>query len=1067
MASGARIDVSARQQGNAGTAVVWANELTVYAGTIYATGGALGGDGGFVEVSGKDTLVFRGGVDASAVAGQLGTLLLDPQEGVLQGGTGDGTADANASTSSFGGATVGSVLFGEFGPSVTIRESEIESLDAHIVIEAQHNIRATGTFSNNRLDPVSGRSLTLRTRNSPGDEAGSAQAAGIHLGTLQLRTQGGGALTLLTGTGGPGGRAAGITTGALTTIGGAITVNSGNGGAISVGDLNSAGGVGARPGAAIVVSSTGNVTLGTVTSSAGAAINNQAGHNAGSISLSGGDLTVAAILAEGGAPFGTGTGGGAGGAVTLAASDGTPIITLNGDVSTIGGNATAGGTSGAGGNLTVTGGLRFAAARSLTTSGGTGGTAGAAGSVTLGAVDSASAATQNFTVTAGTGSQRGDIIVFGPIGATFALNNLTLAGNDLTIGSIGGANAGVLGTTAVTAASVGADNGTIAFAGTVYNTNLASYVATAGNTLLLNAPGTTQFLSSNDALTFGNAGDAAGGTLVLGNGANLSVGTGTGAINAFSGIRGHSGETLSLIGGNILVGQIGAGEEIGGVAITGSAITLRGDLNLADVAGNNVTLNGPVTLANAVSILANRAVNDGNVTITGPVTSTGLAFQVTGGALSLGDITTTGGSAQDGGAVTLIGSGAVTAGATTTSGGTAGANQNGRNAGSVTVSGADVTAGTINARGSSRSGTATSGGNGGAVSLTATDGTPTVLLAGNIITTGGNATAGGTSGAGGNVNIAGSLRLDANRSISTGSGTGGTQGPDGNVTLGSVANANATAHGLTITADTGSVNVAGNVGALGAALEGLTLGSAGLASFNGNVFANTLTASAAVGNLAFLNGFTVNSLSLANTGTLQLGDAPGDVTRIATGGFAPTVATSLAGTLTVNAGGVAFGPLTLLSDVTIDTSAGNGAIAFTGAVAGAARNLTLTAGTGALASSGANNLTLAGLTLQSGSATAAAATGRGAAGRAAAGRTAASRAAAGRAAADRGRRPAADSPCCRRRPNSCRGRRHAGFQQHRHPTDPADAERAAAVDATRSHAVDAGRCQLHHRRTAG
>ncbi|HLA72329.1 MAG TPA: YDG domain-containing protein [Steroidobacteraceae bacterium] len=75
---GARIDASARDRGNGGEVVVWADGITSYAGNISAHGGAMSGNGGSVEVSGKHTLQFTGTVDTRAPAGKRGTLLLDP-----------------------------------------------------------------------------------------------------------------------------------------------------------------------------------------------------------------------------------------------------------------------------------------------------------------------------------------------------------------------------------------------------------------------------------------------------------------------------------------------------------------------------------------------------------------------------------------------------------------------------------------------------------------------------------------------------------------------------------------------------------------------------------------------------------------------------------------------------------------------------------------------------------------------------------------------------------------------------------------------------------------------------
>lgn len=83
MDADSRIDVSAVENGDGGKAVVWSDGHTEYAGDIRARGGESGGDGGMVEVSGKETLDFRGMVDAGAAKGEGGTLLLDPKNIVI------------------------------------------------------------------------------------------------------------------------------------------------------------------------------------------------------------------------------------------------------------------------------------------------------------------------------------------------------------------------------------------------------------------------------------------------------------------------------------------------------------------------------------------------------------------------------------------------------------------------------------------------------------------------------------------------------------------------------------------------------------------------------------------------------------------------------------------------------------------------------------------------------------------------------------------------------------------------------------------------------------------------
>src|SRR5215211_5188064 len=73
------INASATSSGTGGKVVVWSDEKTSFAGTILATGGPAGGDGGFAEVSGHH-LDFTGLVDLRAPMGRAGTLLLDPYD---------------------------------------------------------------------------------------------------------------------------------------------------------------------------------------------------------------------------------------------------------------------------------------------------------------------------------------------------------------------------------------------------------------------------------------------------------------------------------------------------------------------------------------------------------------------------------------------------------------------------------------------------------------------------------------------------------------------------------------------------------------------------------------------------------------------------------------------------------------------------------------------------------------------------------------------------------------------------------------------------------------------------
>src|SRR5450631_4128593 len=76
----ATIKADATQNGNGGKVVVWSDNATQFNGNISAQGGALSGNGGWVEVSGKQRLGYAGLTDTRAANGLTGSLLLDPTD---------------------------------------------------------------------------------------------------------------------------------------------------------------------------------------------------------------------------------------------------------------------------------------------------------------------------------------------------------------------------------------------------------------------------------------------------------------------------------------------------------------------------------------------------------------------------------------------------------------------------------------------------------------------------------------------------------------------------------------------------------------------------------------------------------------------------------------------------------------------------------------------------------------------------------------------------------------------------------------------------------------------------
>lgn len=93
------IRANATKQGNGGEVILWSDEYTGFYGEIFARGGPLRGDGGFVETSSKGNLQALGQADVSAFRGRGGTWLIDPPDVYIT------TTEANIGTT-FGANSV-------------------------------------------------------------------------------------------------------------------------------------------------------------------------------------------------------------------------------------------------------------------------------------------------------------------------------------------------------------------------------------------------------------------------------------------------------------------------------------------------------------------------------------------------------------------------------------------------------------------------------------------------------------------------------------------------------------------------------------------------------------------------------------------------------------------------------------------------------------------------------------------------------------------------------------------------------------------------------------------------
>ncbi len=128
VSSNSEIKADALNNGNGGRVIVWSDETTRFYGNITAKGGSEGGNGGFAEVSGKDFLDFAGTADLSAVGGEFGTLLLDPENITI-----------------IAGANIPSELtandeFADPGTNNTINNGTINEATANVTLQATTDI---------------------------------------------------------------------------------------------------------------------------------------------------------------------------------------------------------------------------------------------------------------------------------------------------------------------------------------------------------------------------------------------------------------------------------------------------------------------------------------------------------------------------------------------------------------------------------------------------------------------------------------------------------------------------------------------------------------------------------------------------------------------------------------------------------------------------------------------------------------------------------------------------------------------------------------------------------------
>jgi len=625
VAENTMINADALTDGDGGTVVLWSDEITAFSGEISAKAGLNGGDGGLVEVSGKQELIFRGQVDLNSAHGLNGSLLLDPLNIVIS---------SQPQLNNDNELNDNQILAGDSpGTSFTISEQTVETLsaDANIILEATNDI----TISNLSDDILAFQSTTGSvTFSADADNDGNGT---FSLSDIELQTQGGNLTINAANIVEQGISSEIITNGgdislissdlfdmrflfldsSSSDVGGNINVQASSNVVLTGRGLNIDSSGSSQGGNVSLTSNTGFVDIGRVDASSAAGIGGQININALS-DISTGSLTSTGVTAGGDVTLFSATGN----IDTAFATEGPPLNSINtfatagpgGDVVIsasglidIGGINTSGSSSSNGGNINFTA-NEINLSADLVSTGGTllfqpsspfqniviGGEfdSDLALDITASDLSFITGSFESLTIGRDNGSGR---ILIDPAGVSF--NQTTTLRSPITGGS-----------TVIDGAIQSNGNDLTLIAGS--NVDVNANVTTAGGNLDINSGGS---IDSIAVINTGSSNETAGAVNIEA-AANITVADiQTNSVNGVSNII-----NISSTGGSIdtTAGKLASFAENAGDA---AAITLNaeGDINVADVSasalngdGGNITLisqNGEINTAelNTISVPAN------------------------------------------------------------------------------------------------------------------------------------------------------------------------------------------------------------------------------------------------------------------------------------------------------------------------------------------------------------------------------------------------------------------------------------------------------------------------------
>ncbi|MBI4384666.1 MAG: filamentous hemagglutinin N-terminal domain-containing protein [Nitrospinae bacterium] len=613
----ASVNAEALGRGNGGKVVVFAEGVSRIYGNLGARGGAAGGDGGFVETSGKKYFEIAKIPDVTAPKGKGGLWLIDPNDIDIVAGSGNvninaaspfATADDSAQ---LGVDLIVAALTGGASVTVTTGTAGTNAQTGNITLSADLDFNGTGTnalsfsahnninINANILDSATGTSDTLNLALIADSDASGAGDLTVASG--KSISTGNGSLSLI---------ANDMTlTGSVNTGTGNASITTSDGASIGLGSAICGGTCGMTIGG----SELQNIATGTLTvnmpSSAGIYADGISSANsanistvvlghagaanvAGTVSLSGSGSTFKALAVNANNGI----------TVNVNLTTSTGSLSLDGDA-----NASANGTD----NIAIADGVTIQSAEGLSLTAASSGIS-SAGTATLNAASGVAIAS-HFTASGGATTINADTDANGlgdfTISASKVLSttghNLSIKANDVHIGGFLTAATGNVTIGVSDGASIGL--GAATCGGTCGMTIDGSEMETiTANTLTVDMPSSAGIYV--DGITATNSANI--NTVVLGH----ASGANTAGTATFSG----SGSTFKAL-------QVNAG---GDIAVLADVTTNTGNFTAVADQDNNgagsFTLASGKTVSSAgnISITARGIANNGTLSAAGTKTLT-------------------------------------------------------------------------------------------------------------------------------------------------------------------------------------------------------------------------------------------------------------------------------------------------------------------------------------------------------------------------------------------------------------------------------------------------------------